>query len=212
MDEFLALGEISGKEKEVLTTDFLTDFFDNGYDETPEDNGAQGLRTVHGCPKIVGAIVGTEMNQFDSGEGLADTGDALVKLMFQVFEDGATLLGKSIEICLGNALAGAEFLANQINQPPVVAAKVASTGDGVEIGVEVANEFQLTGVKKLVVEQTAFKGKEEQDASILVFHQIVGGGTVFVLYKGLVAQGISNTIVTPVEEVINQTEIIGIGG
>ena len=121
-------------------------------------------------------------------------------------------LEKSIQIGLGNALAGAEFLANQINQPPVVVAKIACTRDGIEIGVEVANEFQLTGIEKLVVEQTAFKGKEEQDAAILMFHQIVGGGSVFVLAKGFVAQSISNTIVASVEEVVNQTEIIGIGG
>ena len=50
------------------------------------------------------------MHQFDSRESLAYTSNALVELMFQVFEDGATLLGKSIDICLGNALAGAEFL------------------------------------------------------------------------------------------------------
>ena len=47
------------------------------------------------------------MHQFDSRESLAYTGDTLVELMFQVFEDGATLLWKSIEICLGDALAGA---------------------------------------------------------------------------------------------------------
>ena len=45
-----------------------------------------------------------------------------------------------------------------------------------------------------------------------MFHQIVGGGSVFVLAKGFVAQGISNTVVAPVKEVVNQTEIIGIGG
>ena len=39
MDEFLALGEVCGKKEEVLAADFLTDFFDNGYDEIPKDNG-----------------------------------------------------------------------------------------------------------------------------------------------------------------------------
>ena len=62
MDELFALGEICGKEEEVLATDLLTDFFDNGYDEIPEDNGTQELRTVHGRPEVVGGIVGTEMN------------------------------------------------------------------------------------------------------------------------------------------------------
>ena len=39
MNELLALREVCSKEEEVLTTDFLTDFFDNGYDEIPKDNG-----------------------------------------------------------------------------------------------------------------------------------------------------------------------------
>ena len=53
---------------------------------------------------------------------------------------------------------------------------------------------------------------EEGVAAIFMFHQIVGGGSVFVLAKGFVAEGVSNTVVAPVEEVVNQTEIIGIGG
>ena len=39
---------------------------------------------------------------------------------------------------LGDALAGAEFFAYQIYQPPVIVAKIASARDGVEIGVKVA--------------------------------------------------------------------------
>ena len=66
MDEFLALGEVGSEKEEVLTTDFLTDFFDDGDDEIPKDNGAQWLRAIHGCPEIVGGVVGTEMDQLDS--------------------------------------------------------------------------------------------------------------------------------------------------
>ena len=45
-----------------------------------------------------------------------------------------------------------------------------------------------------------------------MFHQIVGGGTIFVLREGFVTQGFGNTVVAPVEEIVNQAEIIGIGG
>ena len=127
------------------------------------------------------------MDQLDSGEGLADTGDALVELLFKVFEDGAALLRKSVQVGLGDALAGTEFLTNQINQSSVVIAKIASARDGIEIGVKITNELELSGVEKLVVEQAAFKGKEEKDLAISVFHQIVGGGAVFVLREGFVA-------------------------
>ena len=40
MDELFALGEVCGKEEDVLATDLLTDLFDNGYDEIPKDNSA----------------------------------------------------------------------------------------------------------------------------------------------------------------------------
>ena len=107
MDEFLALREVGSEKEEILATNFLTDFFDDGNDEIPKYNGAQGLWAIHGCPEIVGSIVGTEMNQLDSGESLSDTGDALVEFLFKVFEDGAALLGESVQVGLGNAFAGA---------------------------------------------------------------------------------------------------------
>ena len=213
IDQMAVLFGICGEQVDILTAHQLPDLLDEGLDEGPEHSPADALAAhAHGLPLLDGGGVDAEMDQLHTGHGLLGADDVLtlhtdlLVVPLPLFLVALVARIEFQEFLLGE-LAVHLPLFHDLHGPFGGLQTVGGIQQGLGIFHGRAQLFLVEGDDDLA----AFQGEEQQRlARFAGLLDEVVGDLVLPVVAPAVFQGLGQTAVSGVDELIDDFPVFGI--